>query len=94
MNLFIYRQVSTSTMHTIQSDRYERSKAFRNKLFDSNSNLEIIIDNNEFYYEFIYEAVMYCRSMAQQGKLKKLIRFLTIRFLRKVVSIKSIFRYI
>ena len=87
--LYIYRQVSTSTMHTIQSDRYERSKAFRNKLFDSNSNFEIIIDNDEFYYEFIYEAVMYCRSMAQQGKFEEINKVLDDPFFKESCKYKK-----
>ena len=87
--LYIYRQVPTSTMHTIQSDRYERSKAFRNKLFDVNNNLEIKIDNNEFYYEFIYEAVMYCRSMAQQGRIEEINKVLDDPFFKESCKYKK-----
>lgn len=87
--LYIYRQVSTSTMHTIQSDRYERSKSFRNKLLDANSNLNIQIDNNEFYYEFLYEAFMYCRSMSQQGKFEEINKVLNDPFFKESCKYKQ-----
>lgn len=65
--LYIYRQVPTSTMHTVQADRYERSKAFRLKLLDEDKVLGIVVDKNEFFCEFLYEAIIYCRAMMQQN---------------------------
>ena len=62
-SLYKYRQVASSTMHTIQADRYERSKRFRQKLEQEDKKLGISIDYNEFYYEFLYEAFVYCRFM-------------------------------
>ena len=67
-SLYNYRQVPTSTMHNVQADRYERSKAFRNKVIRESEALNIQIDWNELYYEFLYEAFVYCRSMIQQGR--------------------------
>ncbi len=64
--LYHYRQVKTSTMHIVQKDRYERSKAFRTKLEKENTVLGIAIDYDEFYYEFLYESFLYCRAMIQQ----------------------------
>ena len=63
---YYYRQVETSTMHTIQNDRFERSKAFRNKLQSENDSLNLTYDKNEFFYEFLYECFTYCRAMYQQ----------------------------
>lgn len=75
--LYYYRQVASSTMHTIQDDRYERSKAFRKKLEHEDKKLGITIDYNEFYYEFLYESFIYCRAMLQQNKkeaVKKVLK--------------------
>ena len=66
--LYYYRQISTSTMHTIQEDRYERSKKFREKLKLENESLSISVDYNEFYYEFLYETFVYCRYMLKDNK--------------------------
>lgn len=63
---YYYRQVETSTMHTIQNDRFERSKAFRNKLQSENDSLNLTYDKNEFFYEFLYECFTYCRAMYQK----------------------------
>lgn len=63
---YYYRQVETSTMHTIQPDQFKRSKEFRIKLQSENERLNIIYDKNEFYYDFLYECFVYCRSMYQQ----------------------------
>lgn len=67
-SLYNYRPVLTSTMHTVQADRYERSKAFRNKVIRESEALNIQIDWNELYYEFLYEAFVYCRLMVKQGR--------------------------
>lgn len=80
--LYYYRQVPTSTMHTVQVDRYERSKAFRVKLRKEANELGICIDENEFLSEFLYEAIMYCRSMIQQGKNGEVRKVLSDPFFR------------
>ena len=74
--LYVYRQVDTSTMHTIQKDRFERSKAFRIKLMEESNTLKIDIDWNEFYYEFLYESFVYCRAMMQQRNKKAVMAVL------------------
>ena len=76
-SLYVYRQVSTSTMHTVQSDRYFRSKKFRMRLLEQSKCLNIDINNNEFYYEFLYETIMFCRDMRRQNKIDiiKLVLF-------------------
>lgn len=66
-SLYNYRQVNTSTMHTVQKDRYERSKSFRIKLEKEFKYLELEMDYDEFYYEFLYESYVYCRLMLQQN---------------------------
>lgn len=81
--LYNYRQVLTSTMHTVQADRYERSKAFRVKLLAECDNLGIQVENNEFYYEFLYEAVLFCRSMMQQDKSEEIDKVLKDSYFQK-----------
>lgn len=66
--LYVYRQVASSTMHTIQQDRYERSKNFRKKLLAEAEVLGIQFEQNGFYYEYLYEAFVYCRAMCIQGR--------------------------
>ena len=81
-SLYYYRQVSTSTMHMIQSDRYERSKAFRIKLQKEDELLGIEIDYNEFFYEFLYEGFIYCRAMLQQNDVMAVRKVLNDDFFK------------
>lgn len=67
---YYYRQVPTSTMHTIQKDRYERSKEFREKVLKECTNIGIEIDANELYYEYLYEVFVYCRSMITHKEIE------------------------
>lgn len=60
---YFYRQVKGSTMHIVQSDQYERSKAFYRKLLEENKQLGLPIDKDEFYCGFLYETIIYCRGI-------------------------------
>ena len=81
--LYKYRQVSTSTMHTFQQDRYMRSKEFRKRLEQEDKKLGISIDYNEFYYEFLYETFVYCRAMVIANN---------INIVRKILNDSFFFR--
>ena len=78
--LYHYRQVVNSTMHIMQNDRYDRSKIFRLKVIEESENLGIAIQENEVYYEFLYESLIYCRSMIKQHNINKVKEIINDKF--------------
>lgn len=78
--LYYYRQVSDSTMHTIQEDRYERSKNFRLKVIQECEQLNIEIEKEELYYEFLYETFTNCRSLIKQHDIVTVKKILSDYF--------------
>ncbi|MDO4466475.1 MAG: glycosyltransferase [Bacillota bacterium] len=60
-----YRQVEGSLMHKkISSDAYFRYKDFRNSLMVKALENDIPYDKYEFYSEFLFSTVLFCRDMA------------------------------
>ena len=86
---YFYRQVPNSTMHTIQEDRYSRSKNFRLKVINECKDLNIIVDKNELYYEFIYETFTNCRSLIKQSESDKVKSILEDVFFRNACQYKE-----
>lgn len=78
--LYHYRQVLNSTMHTIQTDRYDKSKKFRLKVMEECEKLGITIQEDEVYYEFLYETFANCRIMMKKHNIKEIETILNDKF--------------
>lgn len=65
--LYVYRQVASSTMHTIQQDRYERSKNFRKKLLAEAKCLEFNLSKMGFITSIYMKRLCIAEPCAFRG---------------------------
>lgn len=78
--LYFYRQVASSTMHSIQPDRYEKSKFFRKKLLKELDLLNISFNSDELYCEFLYENFVMFRQLFADNRKSEILDILGDNF--------------
>lgn len=61
-NLYYYYQNDLSIMHNPKNDSYDHWVCNRQRLLKENEALNLDIDYNLFYKDFIYKVIMFCRD--------------------------------
>lgn len=61
-NLYYYYQNDLSIMHNPKNDSYDHWVRNRQRLLKENEELNLDIDYNLFYKDFIYKTIMFCRD--------------------------------
>jgi glycosyltransferase involved in cell wall biosynthesis len=67
--LYYYYQNSASIMHSLSKDQFEKWTYSRNRLLEENKQLQLTIDWNLFYKDYLYKTVCYCREMVCRNEI-------------------------
>lgn len=72
-NLYYYYQNEASIMHNQKNDSYDHWVSNRQRLLKENETLNLDIDYNLFYKDFIYKTIMFCRDKVKLNQ-KEIVR--------------------
>lgn len=72
-NLYYYYQNDSSIMHDSKNDSYAHWVSNRQRLLKENETLNLDIDYNLFYKDFIYKTIMFCRDKVKLNQ-KEIVR--------------------
>lgn len=72
-NLYYYYQNDLSIMHNPKNDSYDHWVTNRQRLLKENETLNLDIDYNLFYKDFIYKTIMFCRDKVKLNQ-KEIVR--------------------
>lgn len=70
--LYTYRQVQTSLMRKVNPNDYQEHKYYRMKLESEIEKLNIDYDKNDFYYGYLLNSILYCKSIIRQKETENL----------------------
>lgn len=72
-NLYYYYHNDLSIMHNPKNDSYDHWVTNRQRLLKENETLNLDIDYNLFYKDFIYKTIMFCRDKVKLNQ-KEIVR--------------------
>lgn len=85
-SFYYYYQNTSSIMHTVYEDQFEKWIDMRQRLLTENDQLGIKIDYNLFYKEFLYKTIIYCKNQIAKGNSQKAKAIITDKEFKKAAK--------
>lgn len=63
--LYFYYQNPASIMHSVSKDQFAKWSYSRSRLLEENRQLQFSLDLDEFYRDYLYKTVLFCREMVR-----------------------------
>lgn len=86
VSFYHYCQNESSVMHAIYDDQYDKWVDMRCRLLKEREILDIQIDYDSFYKEFLYKTIIYCRELSIKGNTGEIRRIINDEFFLKAAK--------